>query len=427
MQLDSVLRAAVSEIEHYRRVVVEPVPTAEVIGYAAGDLARMIAELLDNATAFSPPETQVTVSNTLQLDGSALIEVRDEGFGMSGAELAKAHRRVAGDASVEVPTSRQMGLTVVGRLARRHGVTVELISERDTGGGLRAGVLVPARLMLGDKPALAGRESSLPVRKASARTSEPARPHRELGGAPAAPLPRRVPDAPRSLRTGDAPAASEHAGRSLPTRPGSSRAFTDPQQTGGLPRRNPVKPGHPATPGHPTKPGRPTPVGEGAPVDDGAPEKSGALPGDGGTPADRRTAQPPGQPMVPPQRSRPTVPDDAPSPWFASPETAPEGSHDEEPPDESRPDPADEPGQIVHERPGAAEAGGVTQAGLPRRVPRQGQAADREKPRATGERSAPRATADEAAARRNAGRTHSFLSNYQSGIRRAQPDGRDET
>ncbi|WP_432047052.1 nitrate- and nitrite sensing domain-containing protein [Streptomyces asiaticus] len=433
VQLDSVLRAAVSEIEHYRRVVVEPVPTAEVIGYAAGDLARMIAELLDNATAFSPPETRVTVSNTLRLDGSALIEVRDEGFGMSGAELAKAHRRVAGDASVEVPTSRQMGLTVVGRLARRHGVTVELISERDTGGGLRAGVLVPARLMLGDRPAIGGRESSLPVRKTSARTSEPARPHRELGGAPAAPLPRRVPDAPRSLRAGDAPAASEPAGRSLPTRPGSSRAFTDPQQTGGLPRRNPVKPGHPAKPGHPTKPGRPTPVGEGAPVGDGAPagdgapEKNGALPGDAGAPVDRRTAQPPGQSMVPPQRSRPTAPDDAPSPWFTSPETAPAGSHDEEPPDESRPDPADEPGQIVHERPGAAEAGGVTQAGLPRRVPRQGQAADREKPRATGERSAPRATADEAAARRNAGRTHSFLSNYQSGIRRAQPDGRDET
>ncbi|MFE2188776.1 hypothetical protein ACFXB5_51435, partial [Streptomyces sp. NPDC059455] len=76
--------------------------------------------------------------------------------------------------------------------------------------------------------------------------------------------------------------------------------------------------------------------------------------------------------------------------------------------------------------PGAAEPGGVTQAGLPRRVPRQGQAADRDKPRATGERPAPRAAGD-AAARRNAGRTHSFLSNYQSGIRRAQPDGRDET
>ncbi|GAA2308969.1 sensor histidine kinase [Streptomyces violaceusniger] len=457
VQLDSVLRAAVSEIEHYRRVVVEPVPTAEVIGYAAGDLARMIAELLDNATAFSPPETQVTVSNTLRPDGSALIEVRDEGFGMSGAELAKAHRRVAGDASVEVPTSRQMGLTVVGRLARRHGVTVELISERDTGGGLRAGVLVPARLMLGDKRAIAGRESSLPVRKTSARTSEPARPHRELGGAPAAPLPRRVPDGARSLRAGDAPAASEHADRSLPTRPGSSRAFTDPQQTGGLPRRAPVRPGHPAKPGHLTKPGRPAPVGEGtvgegAPVGDGAPEKTGPRSGDGGPPADRRTAQPPGRPAVPPQRSRPTAPDDAASPWFASPGKAPAGSHAEEPPDDrepadlrasatsrrpdpaasgppdgSRPDPADEPGRIVHERPGAAEAGGVTQAGLPRRVPRQGQAADRAEPRTAGERPAPRATADEATARRNAGRTHSFLSNYQSGIRRAQPDGRDET
>ncbi|MCM3805485.1 nitrate- and nitrite sensing domain-containing protein [Streptomyces sp. DR7-3] len=440
--LDSVLRAAVSEIEHYRRVVVQPVPEAEVIGYAAGDLARMIAELLDNATAFSPPETQVIISNTLRLDGSALIEVRDEGFGMSGAELAKAHRRVAGDASVEVPTSRQMGLTVVGRLARRHGLGVELISERDTGGGLRAGVLVPAKLMLGDRPALTGgRESALPVRRASARTAEPARAHREVGGVTAAPLPRRTPDAARSLRAGDSPAASGHTGRSLPTRP---RAFADPQQDGGgLPRRTP-----PGRTGHPAKSGHPGPVGE------GAPERTGAGSGNGAAPADRRAQRPPGQPTVPPQRSRPPAQDDAPSPWFASAasENTPQGPPGEErpdgrgpvdlpaapaprrpapaesrAPDDSGPDAAAEPGRIVHDRPGVAEAGGTTPAGLPRRMPRQRPVPDQDKPRATGDRPTPRRTGDEESARRNAGRTHTFLSNYQSGIRRAQPDGRDET
>ncbi|MEV6127268.1 nitrate- and nitrite sensing domain-containing protein [Streptomyces violaceusniger] len=434
--LDNVLRASVSEIEHYRRVVVEPVPAAEVIGYAAGDLARMIAELLDNATAFSPPETQVVVSNTLRLDGSALIEVRDEGFGMSGAELAKAHRRVAGDVSVEVPTSRQMGLTVVGRLARRHGVTVELISERDTGGGLRAGVLVPARLMLADKPALAGRESSLPVRRTSARTAEPVGTRRETGAAPAAPLPRRATDGARSLGAGDSPADSGDTGRSLPTRSSGSRAFVDAPQPGGLPRRIP-----------PAKAGRPAPVGE------DAPGKAAAL-GNGNAPADRSAVQRSGQPPLPPRRSRPAARDDVPSPWFAATEaeTAPAGSPAEEPaesrkpadlpaselprrpvpaasasPGESRPAAADDSGQIVHERPGAADAGGVTQAGLPRRVPRQDPGTDRAKPRATEERPKPRGAADEETVRRNAGRTHSFLSNYQSGIRRGQPDGRDET
>ncbi|MGA6152215.1 nitrate- and nitrite sensing domain-containing protein [Stenotrophomonas sp. NPDC087984] len=439
--LDNVLRASVSEIEHYRRVVVEPVPAAEVIGYAAGDLARMIAELLDNATAFSPPETQVVVSNTLRLDGSALIEVRDEGFGMSGAELAKAHRRVAGDVSVEVPTSRQMGLTVVGRLARRHGVTVELISERDTGGGLRAGVLVPARLMLADKPALAGRESSLPVRRTSNGTAEPVGTRRETGAAPSAPLPRRATDGARSLRAGgDSSVGSGDTGRTLPTRPSGSRAFVDASQPGGLPRRIP-----------PAKAGPPAPVGEGAP---GKAAARGNGNGKGHAPADRRAVQPPGQPPLPPRRSRPAARDDASSSWFASAEAkaAPAGPPAEETaesrkpadrpaselprravpaapasPGESRPDATDEPGQIVHERPGAADAGGVTQAGLPRRVPRQDPGTDRAKPRATEERPKPRAAGDEESARRNAGRTHSFLSNYQSGIRRGQPDGRDET
>ncbi|MGW7614345.1 nitrate- and nitrite sensing domain-containing protein [Streptomyces antimycoticus] len=444
--LDNVLRASVSEIEHYRRVVVEPVPAAEVIGYAAGDLARMIAELLDNATAFSPPETQVVVSNTLRLDGSALIEVRDEGFGMSGAELAKAHRRVAGDVSVEVPTSRQMGLTVVGRLARRHGVTVELISERDTGGGLRAGVLVPAKLMLGDKPALAGRGSSLPVRRTS-KTAEPVGTRRETGAAPAAPLPRRATDGARSLRAGDSPAGSGDTGRSLPTRSSGSRAFVDSSQPGGLPRRIP-----------PAKAGRPAPVGEDAPGKAAALSGNGDGPGNGNgngnAPADRRAVQPPGQPPLPPRRPRPAAQDDAPSPWFASAEAdaAPAGPPGQEAaesrkpadlpaselprrpvraapasPGESRPDAADDPGQIVHERPGAADAAGTTQAGLPRRVPRQGPGTERPKPRATEERPTPRGAGDEESARRNAGRTLAFLSNYQSGIRRGQPDGRDET
>ncbi|MEU4894859.1 nitrate- and nitrite sensing domain-containing protein [Streptomyces sp. NPDC044780] len=467
--LDRVLRAAVSEIEHYQRVVVEPVPSVEVIGYAAGDLARMVAELLDNATAFSPPETQVVISNTLRPDGSALIEIHDEGFGMSGAELAKAHRRVAGDASVEVPTSRQMGLSVVGRLARRHGVTVELISDRATRGGLRAGVLVPAKLMLTDKPALAGRAGSLPVRQTSAQASEPVRTRPEAGGATAAPLPRRAPDLARSIRGGDTPAVSGRGERPLPSRPGSPRAFADPQQTKGLPRR---KPGGGA--------GRPTPFGE------DAPKRIGGRPGTGGAPVNGRAAAAPGQPLVPPQRSRPAPPEQgaAASPWFAPTASgeAPTGPRGEErpagrtpaerqpaerqfterqpaerkpadhppasglprrpvpappgSPQESRPGPAGDRRRADQEPSGGAQPAGRpqterpqaerpqaerTQAGLPRRVPRQSPAPDRAKPPAP-DPAKPRAAGDEAAARVDAGRTHRFLSNYQSGIRRAHPD-----
>lgn len=210
-----------------------------MIGYAARDLARMVAELLDNATAFSPPDTQVVISNTILLDGSALIDIRDQGFGMSDIELAKAHRRVAEDASVEVPTSRQMGLSVVGHLARRHGIDVELSSERGTG-GLQAGVLVPARLMVTDSPAIEGRSSSLPTRPTAARTGGPVRTRQGGDGAAAAALPRRAHDGARPIRSGDSPADSRRPGAPEPSRRSLPGAFAELSLAQTLPRRVPA-------------------------------------------------------------------------------------------------------------------------------------------------------------------------------------------
>ncbi|MBU3871840.1 hypothetical protein KN815_49765, partial [Streptomyces sp. 4503] len=106
-------------------------------------------------------------------------------------------------------------------------------------------------------------------------------------------------------------ADSVDTGRTLPTRPSASRAFVDASRPGGLPRRIP-----------PAKAGPPAPVGEGAP---GKAAALGNGNGEGHAPADRRAVQPPGQPPLPPRRSRPAARDDAPSPWFASAaaETAP--------------------------------------------------------------------------------------------------------
>ncbi|WP_192909630.1 nitrate- and nitrite sensing domain-containing protein [Gandjariella thermophila] len=144
--MGDVLRAAVSEIEHYERAVVQSEANAEVVGYAAGDLVRLLAELLDNATNFSPPDSQVTLGSREQRDGSVLIDVLDQGIGMSEAELEDANKRVSAEGGGEVPVSRQMGLFVVGRLASRHGFSVRLFSDEDLG-GLRAFVLVPAELV----------------------------------------------------------------------------------------------------------------------------------------------------------------------------------------------------------------------------------------------------------------------------------------
>ena len=142
-----VLRAAVSEIEQYQRVVVQPPPTAKIVGHAASDLMRLIAELLDNATAFSAPETRVTVATRIADDRSLQVDILDKGIGMNEAEVADANARLTEAASVDLATSRRMGLFVVGRLASRHRIGVILHGGKDIV-GVRATVTVPAELVM---------------------------------------------------------------------------------------------------------------------------------------------------------------------------------------------------------------------------------------------------------------------------------------
>ncbi|WP_033440766.1 sensor histidine kinase [Saccharothrix sp. NRRL B-16314] len=153
--LGDVLRAAASEIEQYQRVVVQTTPSVEVVGYAAGDLVRLVAELLDNATTFSPPRTQVVVGGRPRPGGGVLVDVVDQGVGMSEEDLAQANRRIAlaaSEDSGELPVSRQLGLYVVGRLGGRHGIEVML---REQGDGLRAVVALPAELVRATGPSSA--------------------------------------------------------------------------------------------------------------------------------------------------------------------------------------------------------------------------------------------------------------------------------
>ncbi|RSM34441.1 histidine kinase, partial [Amycolatopsis balhimycina DSM 5908] len=141
------LRAAVSEIEQYQRVQVQPPPPARIVGYAASDLMRLVAELLDNATAFSAPETSVTVASRLGEDGSLHIDILDKGIGMNECEVIEANTRLTEAGSVDLVTSRRMGLFVVGRLASRHRIGVSLHGGKDIV-GVRATVVVPAELVM---------------------------------------------------------------------------------------------------------------------------------------------------------------------------------------------------------------------------------------------------------------------------------------
>ena len=146
-----VLRAAVSEVEQYQRVVVQAPPAASLAGRAGSDLVHLLAELLDNATAFSPPESQVVMSTTRSPDGAIVIEISDRGVGMADDELADANTRLVGPSGVDVSASRRMGLFVVGRLAARHGIGVRLVQHRGRarlrahGFGQRAAVAHPHR------------------------------------------------------------------------------------------------------------------------------------------------------------------------------------------------------------------------------------------------------------------------------------------
>ena len=159
-----VLRAAVSEVEQYQRVVVQAPPAASIAGRAGSDVVHLLAELLDNATAFSPPESQVVMSTTRSPDGAIVIEISDRGVGMADDELADANTRLVSPSGVDVSASRRMGLFVVGRLAARHGIGVRLSSTAaGPGSGLTASVSVPPSLIPTGVPADAPRPAGVPM------------------------------------------------------------------------------------------------------------------------------------------------------------------------------------------------------------------------------------------------------------------------
>ncbi|MEV0409827.1 nitrate- and nitrite sensing domain-containing protein [Streptomyces sp. NPDC050448] len=148
--LVDVMRAAVSEIERYERVDLAALPPfTQVAGHAADDISHVLAELLENATTFSPPEAKVKVSGRLLESGDVVLSVVDEGIGVSGDRLDALNARLATpeayDEEPEAEHGLGLGLYVAGRLAARHGVTAELRAPRH--GGTEALVVVPAALL----------------------------------------------------------------------------------------------------------------------------------------------------------------------------------------------------------------------------------------------------------------------------------------
>jgi hypothetical protein len=140
-----VMRGAISEVEDYARVDVEAVHPAATVGPAVGDVIHLLAELIENATAFSPPHTRVRVTGQVVPNGYA-IEVEDRGLGMNLEAIEAANRRLADPPEFDPVHSARLGLFVVAQLASRHGVKVQL--RPSPYGGVTAVALVPSELVV---------------------------------------------------------------------------------------------------------------------------------------------------------------------------------------------------------------------------------------------------------------------------------------
>jgi signal transduction histidine kinase len=186
VQLTDVIRAALGEVENYQRVTVRGLEPGTVLGSAAADLAHLLAELIENALVFSPPDQTVEIRGVRRSGrdparrGAYTLAIVDSGLGMSAQDIAAANRRLAGVESFTVAPSKYLGHYVAGNLAARHDIEVQL--HNSPGTGVTATVELPASLLTADAD---GQVTAV----------GPARGQRPLPAAPPAPA-ARFPVAP---------------------------------------------------------------------------------------------------------------------------------------------------------------------------------------------------------------------------------------
>jgi len=142
--LTTVLRSALAEIEDYQRVNFGTMHETTIVAPLVADLVLVFAELLENATSFSPPGSTVDVLATPTTAGWCQVSVIDRGIGMTAERLAEENRRLVERERLDIVPTSVLGLFVVGRLARRHGLTIELVPT--PGGGTTATVAIPPGL-----------------------------------------------------------------------------------------------------------------------------------------------------------------------------------------------------------------------------------------------------------------------------------------
>jgi hypothetical protein len=249
LTLLDVLRAAASEIEEYRRVTLDVQQGVRVTGSAAIDTVHLLAELLENATAFSPETTQVIVSGHTVCGGGSLITITDGGTSMSEKELTLLNRQLVSPSLADMPVASRTGLAAVALLAARHRITVTLSTPPD--GGTVAEVYLPAALISLDAGpgGRQGRAGEAPLAETSAEAAAGAldlllSARRFASGAEPPPGPETDPET-------DAPEAVPlMLGAPVPSPdPGTSTGVTEPGPVGAAPGDEPpifesVRSGH---------------------------------------------------------------------------------------------------------------------------------------------------------------------------------------
>jgi signal transduction histidine kinase len=391
VSLVDVLRAAISEIEQYERVVLNVQPGIAVVGQAVNDVVHLVAELVENATTFSPEDTQVNVSGQPLTSGGVLLDISDGGVGISDQEMTHTNWRLDNPPVVDVAVSRRMGLFVVGRLAARHGVRVRL--RHAPSGGLTALVWLPDTVAAQEGTPL-GRLRHFEADDYGAGPSLSAPPGSGSGGA----LPQR-PGLAAVGGTAAQAAAAARIPRFSPRSPVSPQPVVGngPQPVAGSPANGAGRPAGPGNvPGN--APGQGVPRGpaampdapgagvRGGPAGPGAGARGGNAGGAPGPQAPSGPAVPPGPPNAfagsPDGTVRMPVPagngheqrlpifDSLESDWFRRSGATHAAAQDQAGPERaSWNSPADD-GWRAAQTVASPATGAMTSAGLPRRVPR---------------------------------------------------------
>jgi signal transduction histidine kinase len=179
--LSSVIHAAASEVEDYRRVETSMVPDCAIAGPVFADVVHLLAELVENALRYSPPASPVRVSAGFRSDGAVLLQIVDVGLGMTDGDRRIANTRLRAGGEVTPDNARHMGLFVVGRLADRHGIRVRLrgSSLEDARSGTTVEVYLPSTVLTdtdtdGDRAAPRETVPQRPAAATAAATAPPA-------------------------------------------------------------------------------------------------------------------------------------------------------------------------------------------------------------------------------------------------------------